>query len=83
MILSTLFRCIGQFQSMLLICLNKTSILRNVGFFNLIIGLLLTTFLLSHSESSFFIGLSLGAKGLALKYLAMEILLVTIIFYKI
>ena len=79
-VFGTIFRSLGQFQNVLLISMNKTKIIRNIGLIMAIVGFVLTLIFLSPQEMLFNIGLNLGAIGLSLKFLLLEILSVFIVY---
>lgn len=79
-IIGTVFRSLGQFQSILLISINKTKIIRDVGLWILFLGFILTFILLAPKEKSFGMGFGLGAIGLAIKFLSLEILSAIVMF---
>ena len=72
--ISTIFRFFGQFYTILLISINKTKAIRNVGFITIICGFILTIILVGSNKSNIMIGLDLGANGLAIKLLSVEII---------
>jgi O-antigen/teichoic acid export membrane protein len=80
-ILGTIFRSLGQFLSIALISIDKTKTIRNTGLFSVIIGFMLTIILLGDPNKLINIGFSLGAKGLALKFIALEISSVIVTYY--
>jgi len=79
-VIGTVFRSLGQFQSILLISINKTKIIRDVGLWMLFLGFIFTFILLVPKEKSFGMGFGLGAMGLAIKFLLLEILSATIMY---
>ena len=82
MVFSTLFRCIGQFQNILLISINKTNVLRDTGLITLILGVFLTLLFLGPKNSNLPF-LALGAEGLVIKYLIIEITYCCLVFIQL
>jgi O-antigen/teichoic acid export membrane protein len=78
--IATVFRFFGQFYSVLLLSMNRTSPIRNVGFITLTSGYLLTIMLVGNNSNFFGYGLNLGAIGLAIKLLSVEIINFTILY---
>ena len=64
-LVSTVFRFFGQFYNVLIISIDKTKIIRNVGFVSIPLGLFLTIFLLGDKRLVLINGLNLGAVGLS------------------
>ena len=80
-VFGTIFRSVGQFQSILLISINKTKTIRNIGVIVAILGMFLTIFFLTPSNLFFNYGLNLGAYGLALKFICLEIISSILIYH--
>ena len=79
-LVSTVFRFFGQFYNVLIISIDKTRIIRNVGFVSIPLGLFLTIFLLGDKRLVLINGLNLGAVGLSLKLLIVELVNATILY---
>ena len=79
-LVSTVFRFFGQFYNVLIISIDKTKIIRNVGFVSIPLGLFLTIFLLGDKRLVLINGLNLGAVGLSLKLLIVELVNATILY---
>ena len=78
-LVSTVFRFFGQFYNVLIISIDKTKII-NVGFVSIPLGLFLTIFLLGDKRLVLINGLNLGAVGLSLKLLIVELVNATILY---
>ena len=68
----------GQFNGAILMATERTKQVRNIGITSSILGILITIFLLAPSGGKYFSGLHLGATGLAVKFIVLQLIITNV-----